>query len=327
MMRYRFAGWMVATRALLFLAPMRMHANLIDPYTRWDAASFTSASASSEPRVALITGSTGGLGRAVAEALGAEGWRIIVHGRNAEAGAAVVETIERDGGQAWFIQADLADLEATRAMAHTILERESRLDLLVANAGIWLDPEDGRQETPEGHELHFQVNYLSHFLLTHLLLPRLQETGQVTGDVRILQIASIAQSPIDFDDVMLTRNGAHTRGYGQSKLAQIFLARDLGEALLGSPVIAVSLHPATLMDTGMVLDRGILPRTSVGEGLEAVRHLIRVRNPQPGGYYRGLTLEAPHPQADDAEARARLRALSERLVGLAGTESLAPPDA
>ena len=307
-MLHRYAGLLVATLALLI--PVRTEAGPPNPRAPMDFPS------SQEPRVALITGSTGGLGRALAEALGAEGWRIIVHGRNAEAGATVVETIQGSGGEAWFIEADLADLEEARTLARAVLEREPRLHLFVANAGIWLDPDAGRQETPEGHELHFQVNYLSHFLLSYLLLPRLKATAEETGDARIIQVASIAQSPIDFDDLMLTRNGAHVRGYGQSKLAQILLARDLGEALVGSNMTVVSLHPATLMDTGMVLDRGILPRTSVGEGLEAVLQLVVGRNLQPGGYYRGLTLDEPNPQADDVEARKRLRALSERLTGL-----------
>jgi NAD(P)-dependent dehydrogenase (short-subunit alcohol dehydrogenase family) len=73
--------------------------------------------------------------------------------------------------------------------------------------------------------------------------------------------------------------GAHNRGYGQTKLAQILFAKDLAEELDGTGVLSYSLHPATLMDTGMVLDRGIQPRATVEEGRDAVLHLVRAGPP------------------------------------------------
>ncbi len=268
-----------------------------------------------EARVAVITGSTGGLGREAARALGEAGWHVVVHGRNAEAGAALVAEIEAGPGSAAFLAADLASLEATRDLGEALLAGCPRIDAFVANAGIWLDPEAGRQATPEGHELHFQVNYLSHFLLSRILLPRLQATATDAGEARIIQVASVAQSPIDFDDVMLEAEGAHARGYGQSKLAQILLARDLAEELEGTGVLSVSLHPATLMDTGMVRDRGIAPRASVEEGLDALLRLVLEDDVEPGAFYQGRTRAEPHAQASDGEARERLRVLSRALTG------------
>jgi len=266
-------------------------------------------------KVALVTGSTGGLGREVARALGAEGYHVILHGRNVEAGEALKAEIDAGPGQASFHAADFASLEAVRSLGEEILATHLRLDVLVANAGIWLDPAAGRQESPDGHELHFQVNYLSHFLLTRMLVPRLWETAEEHGEARVIQVASTAQSPIDFDDVMLEEGNAHTRGYGQSKLAQILFAKDLAEELDETGVISVSLHPATLMGTGMVLERGIEPRATVEEGLEAVLHLVRAEGLTNGQYFRGLEPVDPNPQAMDREARARLRALSRELTG------------
>jgi len=266
-------------------------------------------------KVALVTGSTGGLGREVARALGAEGYHVILHGRNVEAGEALKAEIDAGPGEATFHAADFASMDAVRSLGEEILASYPRLDVLVANAGIWLDPAQGRQESPDGHELHFQVNYLSHFLLTRMLLPTLWDTAAEQGEARVIQVASTAQSPIDFDDVMLEEGNAHTRGYGQSKLAQILFAKDLAEELDGTGVLSVSLHPATLMGTGMVLERGIEPRATVEEGLEAVLQLVRAEGIANGQYFRGLEPVDPNAQAMDAEARAKLRALSRELTG------------
>ncbi|CAN5686898.1 SDR family NAD(P)-dependent oxidoreductase [soil metagenome] len=273
------------------------------------------AAPQADRKVALVTGSTGGLGREVARALGADGYHVILHGRNVEAGEALKAEIDAGPGQASFHAADFASLDAVRSMGADILASYPRLDVVVANAGIWLDPGAGRQESADGHELHFQVNYLSHFLLTRMLLPTLRETADRHGEARVIQVASTAQSPIDFDDVMLEEGTAHTRGYGQSKLAQILFAKDLAEELDGTGVLSVSLHPATLMGTGMVLDRGIEPRATVEEGLEAVLRLVRAEGLRSGQYFRGLEPVDPNAQAMDAEARAKLRALSRELTG------------
>ncbi len=269
-----------------------------------------------DTRVAVITGSTGGLGREVARVLAGEGWHVVVHGRNQEAGDALVSELSAGAGSAHFLAADFASLEEVRSFGQEVLEACPRIDLLLANAGIWLDPAEGRQVSVDGHELHFQVNYLSHFFLSRMLLPGLQSAAAARGEARIIQVASTAQSPIDFDDVMLEEGNAHTRGYGQSKLAQVLLAKDLAEELEGTGVLSVSLHPATLMDTGMVVGRGIQPRSSVEEGLEAVLNLVRSPGLRNGQYFRGLEPVDPNAQAFDREARERLRLLSRELTGV-----------
>lgn len=266
-----------------------------------------------EAMVALVTGSTGGLGREVARQLAADGAHVIVHGRNVERGEALVAEIAAEGrGSARFIRADLGSFDQVRELARTVLADYDRLDLLVNNAGIWLAGE--RQESRDGHELHFQVNYLSGFLLTRMLLPLLRESAPA----RIIQVSSIAQAPIDFDDVDLEREYDASRAYAQSKLAQILFTRDLAEELDGTGVLAVSLHPATLMDTDMVLERDIRPRATVEEGLEAVMRLVHAPDVEAGGYYRGLELDEPQAQAMDREARDRLRRLSYALTGAPG---------
>ena len=260
----------------------------------------------------LITGSTDGLGREVARRMAALGAHVIVHGRNGQRGAAVVEEITREGkGSARFYAADLASLAQVRTFAETILRDYPRLHVLVNNAGIWVTG-GARQVSADGHELHFAVNYLSGFLLTRMFLPRLIESAPS----RIVNVASGAQSPIDFDDVMLERPGRASQGYGQSKLAQILFTVDLAGELEGKNVTVAALHPATLMNTTMVKESGIAPQSTIDEGADAVMHLITGSDVESGQYYQGLRPARAHRQAYDSEARERLRGLSLRLTGL-----------
>ncbi len=263
--------------------------------------------------IVLVTGSTGGLGREVALALADRDTHVIVHGRDRERGLEVVGRIEEQaGGSASFHAADLASLDEVRTFAETVLARYHRLDVLVNNAGIWLEPEQGRVVSEDGHELHFQVNYLSHYLLTRRLLPRLVDSAPA----RIVNVASGAQQPLDFDNIMLEHGYSDGRAYAQSKLAQILFTRDLARELEGSGVLVTALHPATMMDTGMVLSRGARPRSSVEEGVEAVVNLVRGDEVEHGAYYNGLVQARPHRQAESPEARERLRRLSDELTGL-----------
>ena len=270
------------------------------------------ASAGQERPVALVTGSTSGLGRELALRVAATGAHVIVHGRNAERGAEVVAQIEEEGkGSARFIRADLASLAEVRELAGTVLQEYGRLDLLINNAGIGSRVPDERSLSADGYELRFAVNYLSHFLLTRLLLERLQ----ASAPSRIINVASIGQAPIDFDDVMLDEGYSGGRAYGQSKLAQIMFTIDLAEELEGTGVQVFSLHPATYMDTGMVRDAGITPRSTVDEGADAVMHLVTADDLESGQFFNGLRSGRANAQAYDPEARRKLRELSERLTG------------
>ena len=258
----------------------------------------------------LVTGSTDGLGREVARRVAARGAHVIVHGRNAERGKAVVDEIAKGGtGSARFYAADFASLEEVRAFARTIERDYDRLHVLVNNAGVLLRD---RQESRDGHELHFAVNYLAGFLLTRTLLPTLA----ASAPSRIINVASGAQSPIDFDDVMLERPGRAGQGYGQSKLAQILFTVDLAGELKDRGVTVMALHPATMMDTSMVREAGMQARSTVDEGADAVMRLITAADVENGRYYNGTRPSRAHDQAYDEAARARLRQLSEQLTGL-----------
>ena len=264
-------------------------------------------------KIALVTGSTDGLGRAVAARLGALGATVLVHGRNRERGAEAVREVEAAGGKAQFYRADFASLDDVRALADTLLERHERLDLLINNAGIWTDGSDERRVSADGHELVFAVNYLAGYLLTRRLLPLMV----ASAPARIVNVSSLAQQPIDFDDVMLERGFSASRAYSQSKLAQVMFTIDLAAELEGTGVTVNSLHPATLMDTAMVEKAGAAPRSTVEEGAAAVMRLAvsPELEGRSGLYFNGLQEARANAQAYDEEARARLRRLSLELTG------------
>jgi NAD(P)-dependent dehydrogenase (short-subunit alcohol dehydrogenase family) len=263
-------------------------------------------------RVILITGSTDGLGREVARRLAGEGTHIIVHGRNRERGEAVVREVEAGGkGSASFYAADLSSLEEVRQLAQSIRRDHDRLDVLVNNAGIWLAGSDERRLSRDGHEMHFAVNYLAGYLLTRELLPLLRQSAPS----RIVNVASAAQTPIDFDDVMLTRGYSPGRAYGQSKLAQVMFTVDLARELARTGVTVTALHPATLMDTRMVEEAGVRPRSTVDEGATAVVNLVNGADVESGSYYNGLREARAAAQAYDENARSRLQAISKELTG------------
>ena len=260
-------------------------------------------------RVALVTGSTDGLGREVARRLAAEGTHVIVHGRNVERGTALVNEIAAGGrGSARFYQADFASLAEVRRLAADIRRDYTRLDLLVNNAGVITRE---RTLSQDGHEMQFAVNYLAGYALSYSLPPLLDQGRSP----RIVNVSSIAASPLDFADVMLERGYSSGRAYGQSKLAQVMFTIDLADELKGRGIVVQALHPATYMDTTMVRSSGGTPRATVEEGAAAVMHVIATDAPS-GSYFVGQRLGTPHQQAADGAARRQLRALSRTLTGL-----------
>jgi NAD(P)-dependent dehydrogenase (short-subunit alcohol dehydrogenase family) len=263
-------------------------------------------------KAVLVTGSTDGLGKEVARQLGALGAFVIVHGRNAERGEEVVRTI-KGAGDAAFHRADFASLAGVAAFAEAIMETYDRLDVLVNNAAAVSG--DERQTSADGFELAFAVNYLAHFLLTYRLLPLLE----ASAPARIVNVSSMGQAPIDFADVMMERSYDPGDAYRRSKLAQIMFTIDLAAELDARHVTVNSLHPARSMNTARVINGGFQPLSTVEEGAEATMQLAV--SPELAGrsglYFSGLNEAQANAQAYDTAARAKLRALSFELTGLA----------
>jgi NAD(P)-dependent dehydrogenase (short-subunit alcohol dehydrogenase family) len=268
------------------------------------------AGAQTPRQVVLITGSTDGLGREVAMRTAATGAHVIIHGRNKARGDSVVAAITAAGiGSARFYGADFAKFTDVRRLAAEVLRDHPRIDILVNNAGIALTG-NARQMAPDGSELTFTVNYLSPFLLTRLLLPALLHGGPA----RIINVASLAQSPLDFTNVNLDGNYTGNRAYGQSKLAQITFTMDLAQSLDGTRVLVTALHPATMMNTSMVRGMGAAPRTTIDEGATAVMRLVTDPTISTATYQNGVTEARANAQAYDVAAQRQLRELSERLT-------------
>ncbi len=269
-------------------------------------------------KTALVTGSTDGVGRAVAERLAAAGARVLVHGRDEERGKATVAAIMAAGGNAELLIADLAALGEVLRLADTVRDRTDHLDLLINNAGVGTGGQGTkRQMSADGYELRFAVNYLAGFLLTSRLLDLLK----ASAPSRIVNVASAGQQAIDFDDVMLSRGYSGVRAYCQSKLAQILFTVDLAETLEGSGVTVNALHPASYMDTSMVRQAGIAPWNTVETGADAILNLATspALEGRSGLYFDGGRESRAEAQAYDPQARRQLRKLSLELIGETAT--------
>jgi NAD(P)-dependent dehydrogenase (short-subunit alcohol dehydrogenase family) len=267
-------------------------------------------------KTVLVTGSTDGVGRFVAAKLAAAGAKVLIHGRDSDRAKTLAEEIRRAGyGEAVFYQADLSSLAGARQLADAVIADHKRLDVFISNAGIGSRTQGAeRRESADGYELRFAVNYLSGVLLAHLLLPLLK----ASAPSRIVNVASLGQHPIDFDDVMITKDYTGGRAYAQSKLAQIMFTIDLARELEGSGVTVNSLHPATYMNTTMVRDGGITPMSTVEQGGAAILHLAAGDDMagKSGLFFNGVREAQANPQAYDDAARRRLRDLSLALTGL-----------
>lgn len=278
-------------------------------------------------RIVLITGATDGLGRALAHRLAADGdTTLLLHGRDQRKLDAVADEIQ-SGGQGGptatataprplTFRADLADLAQVRSLAAAVRSATDRLTVLVNNAGIGGGEPDGRDRrlSKDGYELRFAVNYLSGFLLTQELLPLLR----ASAPARVVNVASLGQQEIDFDDVMLEHEYDGLRAYCQSKLAQISSTIELAERIPPSEVTFNSLHPATYMPTKMVLQELGHSVDSLETGVEATRRLIVDPNLAgvTGRFYDRQRESKALRQAYDPKARAELYRLSLELVGL-----------
>ncbi len=274
-------------------------------------------------QVILITGSTDGLGKATARELAARGATVLLHGRDQARGEATLREIRQATGsdRLRFYRVDFSSLAQVRRLAEEIQADQERLDLLVNNAGI--GGISSRQESQDGYELRFAVNYLAPFLLTNLLLPLLRRSAPA----RVVNVASAGQAPIDFDDVMLTRDYDPLHAYRQSKLAQIMFTFELAVRLRAQRKTGVTinaLHPASLMPTKMVFEMFGSPMSTLEEGTEATIRLAI--SPEldsvTGSYFNGQRESRAHEQAYNPEARRRLWKISEQLCDLAGIASL-----
>lgn len=194
-------------------------------------------------RTCLITGANSGIGHATALGLADKGAKLILAGRDATTTQAVIDEIEAAGkGTAEYVHLDLADLESVRACADEVLARDAPLHVLLNNAGV----AGKKGVTAQGFELTFGVNHLGPFLLTQLLLGRLQ----ASGPARIVNVASDAHfgaKAIDFDALQRpTKSFGGLREYQVSKLCNVLFTQELARRVEAEDIAAYAVHPGVV---------------------------------------------------------------------------------
>jgi len=276
-------------------------------------------------KTVLITGGTGGIGRATATGLAGMGARVAITGRDlARTKAAAAEIAAATGNPA--VDAYAADLSAqtqVRGLAAEILQAYPRLDVLINNVGgFWAH----RHVTADGLEHTFALNHLAPFLLTNLLLARLV----ASAPARIITVSSGAQSmgKIDFDDLQGQRNYSGQRAYSQSKLANVMFTYELARRLEGTGVTATVLHPGVVR-TGFGAEdpspfwRVFIPLTrpfmkTPAEGAQTPIYLACSPNVEgvTGTYFADRKPKATNKVSYDTTAAARLWQVSAELTGI-----------
>jgi NAD(P)-dependent dehydrogenase (short-subunit alcohol dehydrogenase family) len=193
-------------------------------------------------RIAIVTGANVGLGYETALGLASKKIKVVMACRNLEkarnAKVGILNQVPEANLE--IIQLDLNSLESVRSFAAEYLKEYDKLDLLINNAGIMIPP---YQQTKEGFESQFGVNYLAHFLLTNLLIPALLNTEHS----RVVSLSSIAHKhgKIDFGNLNAEKKYSRTGAYSQSKLACLMFAYELQRRLekAGKETISVAAHP------------------------------------------------------------------------------------
>jgi retinol dehydrogenase-14 len=276
-------------------------------------------------RTAVVTGATGGIGKATAAGLAALGARVGIVGRDAARGdAAAADLRSRAGTDAIDVfTADLSSQAQVRRLAAELEERYARIDVLVNNVGgFWAH----RHVTEDGLELTFALNHLAPFLLTHLLLDRMR----AHGEARIVAVASSAESlgRIDFEDLQMSERYSGQRAYNQSKLANLLFTFELARRLRGTSVTANVVHPGVTRTAFGAEDQARLYAATGGLARPFMRSPERgadtviwaASSPELGGvsgrYFHDRRPKRPSPRSLDEATAARLWQVSEELTGL-----------
>jgi NAD(P)-dependent dehydrogenase (short-subunit alcohol dehydrogenase family) len=276
-----------------------------------------------EERVALVTGASSGIGLHTALGLARSGMRVIMAGRDRARTETARHFVTAQSGsdRVDTVLADFSRLADVRRLAEEIQSAGDRLDVLVNNAGLF---SPRYRLSADGFELTFAVNHLAPFLLTNLLLGRLE----VSAPARIVTVASEAhrRNRIDVGDLTRPRDWTMARAYGRSKLCNILFTRELASRLDADKVVATCLHPG-MVATGIGERGGI---TELGwrlmkpflispkKGAQTSIFLATTPDAKPfhGGYVIGKAMSRPDTAALDGRLARSLWKESARLVGL-----------
>jgi retinol dehydrogenase-14 len=275
-------------------------------------------------KTALVTGGTGGIGRATAVGLARLGARVGITGRDRARTQRAATEIARESGNPAVdaFDADMSSQAEVRRLAAAVLEAYPRLDVLVNNVGgFWAT----RHLTADGLEHTFAVNHLAGFLLTDLLLDRL-EAG---APARIVTVSSDAQrmGRLNFDDLQGENNYSGQRAYNQSKLANVMFTYELARRLAGTGVTATTLHPGVVRTSFAAEDSSRLWKVLIpllrpfmkSPERGAVTSIYLASSPEVDGvtgkYFANRRPKSSNRASYDTTAAARLWQTSSDLVG------------
>jgi NAD(P)-dependent dehydrogenase (short-subunit alcohol dehydrogenase family) len=285
-------------------------------------------------RVAVITGASSGIGKQIAKALAAKGWRVIGTGRNAERIAKAEAEINAasTGGGVTMLTADLSLLAEAEKTAAKIAALTDRIDVLVNNAGGMTS---ALVMTPEGFEENFAGNHLGPFVLTNRLLPLLRAAAKDApkGAVRILNTASDASEMlpgINLDDMQNLANFNPGLSYCTGKLANVLFARALADRLAGDGIVAHAVHPGAV-DSNFFTSAPAatrerlkdMPKFTEEQGADT---LIWLATSEEGGrnsgsYWYQRAQRPPNKVVDDPAVVARFWVESEKLAARAASRN------
>ncbi|XP_065816810.1 dehydrogenase/reductase SDR family member 13 [Labrus bergylta] len=282
-------------------------------------------------KTAIVTGSNTGIGKETAIDLAKRGARVVLACRSKQRGEAALEDVKKvsERQHAVFMQLDLGSLKSVRSFAETFLKSESRLDLLINNAGIYMQ---GRTE--DGFGMMFGVNHIGHFLLTNLLL----ECLKASGPSRVVNLSSVGHNfgNVDFD--CLNKHKALGLGtsfmqvlqvYSDSKLCNVLFNHELAKRLQGTKVTCYSLHPGAInsdlaRNMGSLTHLILKPITmfffkNTVQGAQTTLHCALQEGIEhlSGRYFSNCTVREVYAKAKDDAASKKLWELSERMCGLA----------
>ena len=290
--------------------------------------------AATEPpaaRTVLVTGATGGIGRATAAVLAERGDRVLLVARDRARGEDALREVRARavasgrGGSAEVLYADLSHQAEVRQLAEEVRGRAPRLDVLVNNAGAIFET---RRLTADGVEATLALDHVAYFLLTRELLDALRAAGAATGDARVVVVASDvhqAARGLPLDDLQLTRGWSPMRAYAVSKLANVMFAYALARRLGGTGVTANALHPGVIASGFGVANRGAtgalfrLGRPFMSSPDKGARTSVYLASDPAvrgatGGYYRKQRAVRSSRASYDVAAQEALWAATEGMV-------------
>jgi NAD(P)-dependent dehydrogenase (short-subunit alcohol dehydrogenase family) len=288
-------------------------------------------------RVCVVTGANSGIGKETAKGLANQGAHVVMVCRDAERGAAAQEEIRATAMQAQGIDyrvdlllADLATQSEVRSLADTLLTEYDRLDVLVNNAGVFLGE---RELTTDGIEATFAINHLAPFLLTHLVLDRMNATARAEGEARIVVVSSEAHRGVSLtvDDLNAESSYSPMQAYGQSKLANVLFTHELARRIHDTKVTVNAVHPGVVA-TNIFRDSDWFSRIArffkvfyknPEEGAKGPLYLAA--SPEldgvSGEYFNEAERVNPSPEAYNEKIAARLWQVSRELTDLTDPEA------